>query len=47
MKKILKKWGNSFVLVFTKEDMEAYKFKEGDIIDLSDMVVKKKEGVKN
>jgi len=42
MKKILKKWGNSFVIVFTKEDVEAYDLKEGTVIDLKEMVIQKK-----
>ena len=32
MKKKLKKWGNSLVIVFSKEDCEVYKLKEGDVI---------------
>ncbi len=55
MKKKLKKWGNSMVVVFTKEECELYKLVEGDtidlddIIDLDDMLVQKqkKEGKKD
>ena len=34
MKKIVKKYGNSFVILLDYEDMEIYKLKEGDIIDI-------------
>lgn len=39
MKKKLKKWGNSLVAVFTKEDQEIYGLTEGDIIDFEDMLL--------
>jgi len=34
MKKIVKKYGNSFVIILDREDMKIYKLKEGDIIDI-------------
>ena len=34
MKKKLKKYGNTLVLSFTKEEQEIYKLKEGDVIEL-------------
>ena len=34
MKKIVKKYGNSFVILLDYEDIEIYKLKEGDIIDI-------------
>ena len=37
LRKKLKKWGNSLVVVFTKEDDDVYSLKEGDNIDISDM----------
>ena len=43
MKKILKNYGNTLVVVFNKEDQKIYNIKEGDIIDLSDMTVEKKK----
>lgn len=44
MKKKLKKWGNSLVVVFNKEDQDIYSLIEGDTIDLGDMI---KQEVKN
>lgn len=46
MKKVVKRWGNSLVIVFTKEDEESYKLTEGDVIELEDMFIQKKEGSK-
>ena len=37
MKKIIRKWGDSLVVSFDKEDQRAYDIKEGDIADLSKM----------
>lgn len=34
MKKIVKKYGTSLVIVFNTEDREVYSLKEGDILDL-------------
>lgn len=34
MQKIVKKWGNSLVIKFDVEDVEIYKLKEGDVLDL-------------
>lgn len=40
MKKKLKKTGtNGLMIYFTKEDQEIYDLKEGDDVDLDDMVV--------
>jgi len=38
LRKKLKNWGDSVVLTFTKEDLELYNLKEGDVIDISDFV---------
>ena len=38
-KKIVKKFGNSLVIVFNKENCESYDIREGDIIDISDLTV--------
>lgn len=47
MKKIIKKWGNSLVIVFNKEDEKIFpEIKEENIIDLSDMKIKKPKKVK-
>jgi len=46
MKKKLKRWGKNLVVVFTKEDEEAYGLVEGDIIELDDMIVQKTKGGK-
>jgi len=44
MRKQIKKWGGSAVVVFTKEDLKGYDLKIGDIVDLADMIkVEKKE----
>jgi len=43
MKKRIKKWGDSLVIVFTKEDCELYGLVEGDVIDLDDMLIKQNE----
>ena len=34
MKKIIKKYGNSFVILLDNEDMKIYKLSEGDIVDI-------------
>jgi len=43
MKKRIKKWGDSLVIVFTKEDCELYGLVEGDVIDLDDMLIQQNE----
>lgn len=42
MKKRLKKYGNTLIINFTKEEQELYGLIEGDVINLDDMVVQKK-----
>ena len=44
MRKEIKKYGNSAVVVLTQEDMKNYGWEIGDVIDLSDSmkVVKRK-----
>lgn len=39
MRKIVKKYGNSLVVLFDSEDQKLYGIKEGSVIDLSEMVV--------
>ena len=34
MKKIIKRYGNSLVVVLNKEDIKIYKLKEGSIIEV-------------
>jgi len=34
MKKIVKKYGNSFIILLDQEDVSIYKLKEGDVIDI-------------
>jgi hypothetical protein len=46
MKKIIKKWGDSLVIGFTLDDMEAYGIKEGDVIEIDDEELKKAGGMK-
>lgn len=46
MKRLVKNYGNTLVIVFSKEDQEIYNIKEGDVVDLGDIVIiknKKKE----
>lgn len=38
MRKEIKQWGDSAVIVFTKEDLKVYNLQPGDIIDISDIV---------
>jgi len=42
MKKLIKKWGEGLGIYFDKEDIKIHKFKEGNIIDISDFVLVKK-----
>ena len=39
----IKKWGNSFVIVLQPTDMDDLGWKEGDELDLEDVVKKKKK----
>ena len=39
MKKQIKKYGDTLVISFNKEEQRIYKLKEGTIIDIGDMVV--------
>ena len=41
MRKELKTWGNSMVIVFSKEDQKVYGLKLGDIIEFTITKVKK------
>lgn len=41
MKKVIKKWGHSLVIVITKEDKEILHLKEGDVIDVE---IRKEKG---
>lgn len=45
MKKKVKKWGDSLVIVIDKEDQEIYGIAEGDVIELADMLVQKNKEV--
>ena len=40
LKKPLKKWGNSLIISFTKEEAKLYGLDIGKVIDVSDMIVK-------
>ena len=46
MRKVIKKYGNSIVIILTPEDMKAWRLKTGDIIDISDIVKVKYEDKK-
>ena len=39
MKKIVKKFGGSYVITFSSQEREIYKIVEGSVIDLSDLTV--------
>lgn len=39
LRKKLKRWGNNLVITFTQEEEEAYNLKEGDFLDVEDMVI--------
>lgn len=43
MKKIVKKYGSSLVIVLSTEDSKIYGFEEGDILELEDIVVIKEK----
>ena len=43
MKKLVKKYGSSHVIILDPEDLKIYNIEEGDIIDLSDMKVEKQK----
>lgn len=47
MRKQLKKWGDSVIIVISPEDLKNYNLKVGDIIDISDLVKikKRKNGI--
>lgn len=45
LNKPIKRYGNNLVIVFTAEEEEIYDMKEGDILDVSDMI-NEKEGNK-
>ena len=34
MKKIIKKWGDSYVIGLSSEDVKIYDLKEGDVVDI-------------
>ena len=41
MKKILKQWGNSLVIVFNSEETKIYSLNKGDLIDIELVKIKK------
>lgn len=47
MNRKLKKWGFGFGIYFTKDEIEELGYKEGDVIDISDIVKLNKKGGKN
>ena len=42
MKKIVKRWGNSLVVMFTTEERKIYGLKSGDFIDIEISKIRKK-----
>lgn len=47
MKKRVKKYGNSLIITFDAEDQAIYGIVEGDVIDIGDMIIQKKEEKKH
>jgi len=45
MKKRIKKWGDSLVIVFNKDEVSLYGLREGDVIELDDMILENKKRV--
>ncbi len=43
MTKIVRKYGNSLVITFGRQDKEIFGIEEGDIVEISDIVVLKKK----
>ena len=41
MKKKIKQWGHSLVIVLTKEDIDLYGLKVGDVLELDEMLWEK------
>ncbi len=38
MKKIIKKWGDSLIIRFSPEDLKIYNLKEGDIVEIPELI---------
>jgi len=47
MRKIIKRYGNSSVIVFTQEDMKAHGWEIGDVIEMPDSFEKEVEDETN
>lgn len=47
MKKEVKQYGDTLIINFNVEEQRVYNIEEGDIIDISDLVVIKKKRGKN
>ena len=41
MRKVIKKIGNSLGIIFDREDCKIYNFKEGDVIEIDEELLKK------
>lgn len=46
MRKEIKKWADSRVIVLTKEDLKAYDLREGDIVEIPEIKLIKRRGMK-
>ena len=46
MKKTIKKVGDSIGIIFNKEEAQIYNISVGDVIDLGDIVIKKRKNGK-
>ncbi len=47
MTKIVRKYGNSLVITFDRQDKEIFGIEEGDIVEISDIVVVSKAKANN
>ncbi len=47
LRKRLKRYGRALVINFPKEEQEIYGLKEGDIIDINDIIVMEGKGKKD
>ena len=43
MKKVIKRYGDSLIILLNKEDVKIYSLKEGDIIDIELIKIGKKK----
>ena len=39
MRRLIKNYGNTLVIVFSKEDQKIYDIEEGDVVDLGELII--------